>query len=207
MYRIAVTNRHLCQEDFLTRIRRLAEDTRYDAILLREKDMTEREYRILAEEVLAICQRGGKRCILHTFYQVAKDLGHPFIHLPLPMLRMLSGEEKVFSSIQDSSSSSVGPGHSIFTEIGTSVHSTEQAEEAVRLGASYVIAGHVFSTACKPNLPPRGLAFVREISRLVSIPVYGIGGISGENEELVVSQGAKGVCIMSGCMKSNTLCE
>ena len=59
MYRIAVTNRHLCQEDFLTHIRRLAEDTYYDAILLREKDMTEGDYYILAKEVLAICQNSG----------------------------------------------------------------------------------------------------------------------------------------------------
>ena len=184
MYRIAVTNRHLCQEDFLTRIHRLAEDPYYDAILLREKDMTEAEYRILAKEVVSICQKNGKKCILHSFYRVATDLGHPFLHLPLPLLRTLTERER-----------------GSFIEIGTSVHSLTQAEEALELGASYVTAGHIFSTDCKPDLPPRGLSFLREICSRISVPVYGIGGISRENEKSVTDQGAKGVCIMSGAMQ------
>lgn len=184
MYRIAVTNRHLCRGDFLTRIRRLAEDSYYDAILLREKDMTEREYYHLAGKVLAVCQESGKKCILHTFYHVAQELGHPFLHLPLPLLRTLTGGEKAFAA-----------------EIGTSIHSLAQAEEAVHLGASYITAGHIFSTDCKPGLPPRGLTFIKEICEQVPIPVYGIGGICQENERSVVRQGAEGVCIMSGAMQ------
>lgn len=184
MYRIAVTNRHLCQEDFLTHIRRLAEDTYYDAILLREKDMTEGDYYILAKEVLAICQNSGKKCIFHSFYQAARECGHTMIHLPLPLFRTLTEEEKSF-----------------FTELGTSVHSLEQAEEALDLGASYVTAGHIFPTSCKPGLPSRGLSFLKEICDSIPIPVYGIGGICQANERLVTDQGAKGVCIMSGAMK------
>ncbi|MCI8791648.1 MAG: thiamine phosphate synthase [Eubacterium sp.] len=184
MYRIAVTNRHLCREDFLARIRKLAEDPVYDAILLREKDLTEKEYRSLAGEVLTVCQETGKKCILHTFCQAAEECGHPLIHLPLPLFRTLGKEERGF-----------------FTEIGTSVHSLEEAEEAVRLGADYLTAGHIFPTGCKPDLPPRGLEFIKEICRKVSIPVYGIGGICRENEQFVMDQGACGVCMMSEAMR------
>lgn len=183
MYRIAVTNRHLCQGDFLTQIQKLAEGTEYDAILLREKDLREEDYLDLARRVLAICQKGNKKCILHSFYNVARQCGHTRIHLPLPVLRELSAEERAY-----------------FSETGTSVHSLEQAEEAVRLGATYMTAGHIFSTACKPDLPPRGLMFLKEICDRVTIPVYGIGGICQENEKRVIDQGAKGVCIMSGSM-------
>lgn len=184
MYRIAVTNRHLCQGDFLARIRLLAEGTDYDAILLREKDLTEEEYRVLADKVLKICQEHGKKCILHSFYRTAIERKHPFIHLPMPVLQKLSAEDK-----------------KMFMEIGTSVHSLEQAEEAEILGACYMTAGHIFATDCKKGLPPRGLDFLKEICDTVMVPVYGIGGINSENERLVVEQGAKGVCIMSGCMK------
>jgi len=44
MYRIAVTNRHLCEGDFLERIRQIAQGDEYNAILLREKDLSHEEY-------------------------------------------------------------------------------------------------------------------------------------------------------------------
>ncbi len=184
MYRIAVTNRHLCEGDFPARIRALAAGEMYDAILLREKDMTEQEYGALAAEVIAVCQKFGKKCILHNFPDVGKCLGHPYIHLPLPVLSGLSGEEKKG-----------------FREIGASVHTREQLREAERLGASYVTAGHIFATDCKRGLAPRGLDFLGEICREASVPVYGIGGISPDNEKRVVDRGAAGVCLMSYAMR------
>lgn len=187
VYRIAVTNRHLCKGNFLTQIRALAEGAEYQAILLREKDLEEGEYRALARKVLAICRENGKKCILHNYHRTAVELGHPSIHLPLPVLGGLTEQEK-----------------SYFIEIGTSVHSPEQAEEAVRLGASYMSAGHIFPTDCKKGQPPRGLDFLEGICSMVSVPVYGIGGISRENEGLVVGRGAAGVCVMSGCMEGDS---
>ena len=49
MYRIAVTNRHLCEGDFLERIRQIAQGDEYNAILLREKDLSHEEYEELAD--------------------------------------------------------------------------------------------------------------------------------------------------------------
>ena len=49
--------------------------------------------------------------------------------------------------------------------------------EAERLGATYVTAGHIFTTDCKKGLPPRGLDFLKNVCDAVTIPVYGIGGI------------------------------
>lgn len=48
---ICVTNRLLCEEDFLHRIRRIA-SSGVDAILLREKDLPEAAYRRLAQQCL-----------------------------------------------------------------------------------------------------------------------------------------------------------
>lgn len=186
MYRIAVTNRHLCEEDFLARIRRLADGETYQAILLREKDLTEAEYTELAGQVTDICRSYGKKCILHTFYSTAERLSHPYIHLPLPVWERAEADSLRF-----------------FSEIGTSVHSVEQAKQAERFGAAYMTAGHIFATDCKQGLPPRGLSFLREVCDSVSVPVYGIGGISIRNEKEVTGQGAAGVCIMSGAMRGD----
>lgn len=86
--------------------------------------------------------------------------------------------------------------------IGTSVHSLEEALEAERLGASYVTAGHIFSTECKPGLEPRGLTFLQKICEGVKIPVYAIGGIHPENLEKIAQTGAAGACMMSEFMRA-----
>lgn len=177
---ICVTNRSLCQEDFLTRIRRIAECAP-KAIILREKDLPESDYCRLAEKVMGICDDLRVDCILHSFYRSAAALGCKAVHLPLPVLRL-------------------SPDLSAFSVIGSSCHSPSDAAEAVRLGATYVTAGHVFQTDCKKGLPPRGLGFLSEVCRSVDVPVFAIGGISPENISSVINAGAAGGCIMSGLM-------
>ena len=184
MYRIAVTNRHLCRGDFLERIEMLARGGQYQRILLREKDLEKEEYVKLAGEVLAICKKYGKMCVFHNFPEAAYRWDHPFLHLPLPVLGEMPADERAR-----------------FRELGTSVHSFLQAEQAEKLGATYMTAGHIFATDCKKGLEPRGLDFLRKICQAASVPVYGIGGITDENEALVTGQGAAGVCVMSGCMR------
>ena len=49
---------------------------------------------------------------------------------------------------------------------------------AEKLGADYLIAGHIFNTPCKQGTPGRGLDYLRRVCESVSIPVFGIGGIT-----------------------------
>lgn len=181
---ICVTNRTLCRDDFLTRIDHIAKKGVADAILLREKDLTEREYLELAEKVLSICKSHNRRCILHTYYKAAKELGCKEIHLPLPLLQKMREEGA----------------KQWFTTVGTSVHSLKQANLAMHLQADYMTAGHIFETDCKKGLPGRGLSFLSKVVCKSEVPVYGIGGISADNAGQVMETGAAGVCIMSGFM-------
>ena len=156
---IAVSNRKLCDRPFFEQIERVCKIDP-EAVILREKDLTEEEYVTLAKEVMDICSRYQVSCILHNFWETAIELGCTSVHLPLPVLQKLPDKEK-----------------NKFTKIGISIHSVEEAKEAERLGASYLTAGHIYATDCKKGLPPRGLEFLKEVCREVSIPVYGIGGI------------------------------
>lgn len=179
---LCVTNRLLCKEDFLERIDKLAK-AQPEGIILREKDLTADEYRSLAKAVLEICGRYGTPCILHSFGDVAAELGVTSLHLPLHVLRELDPDKRRG-----------------FTTLGVSCHSAEEAVEAESLGCTYVTAGHVFDTACKKGLPGRGLEFLKQVCESVKAPVYAIGGVNGENAGQVISAGAKGVCVMSGAM-------
>ncbi len=179
---LAVTNRRLCIRPFLEQVEWLA-SCHPAGIILREKDLTEQEYQALAEQVLAICGKYRTACILHTWPEVSKRLGCPNIHLPLWKLREC-GEELAG-----------------FEQIGASIHSVAEAREAQSLGATYLTAGHIFPTDCKKGVPARGLGFLREVCEAVTIPVYGIGGITEENAGDVMRCGAAGYCVMSGVMR------
>lgn len=179
---LCVTNRSLCREEFLDRIDQIAA-AHPAGIILREKDLDEDAYRELAKAVSKICKSHGTRCILHSYVEVAEELGCNAIHLPLHILRTVSDEKK-----------------RKFKEIGASCHSIEDAIEACRLGCTYITAGHVFETDCKKGLPGRGLGFLKNVCESVSVPVFAIGGISVDNIADVKKAGAKGACVMSGVM-------
>lgn len=198
---ICVTNRRLCRGDFLDRLQRILESGQADAVVLREKDLTEDEYCLLAERVMRLCEGYSVPCILHSFYGAAMKLGCRQVHLPFDILEELCG-----CSSQGPDWKDAGKKQILFDVLGTSVHSAEQASQAVRLGVGYVIAGHVFDTDCKKGLPGRGLTFIREVSEAVpnGVRVFGIGGIHTGNAPDVINAGADGVCIMSGFMVEST---
>ena len=179
---MCVTNRRLCREDFLTRMEAVAAAAPA-GVILREKDLAPDDYRVLAQQALAICRVHATPCIFHSFPQIALELGADGLHLSLPLLRTLSPEER-----------------EKFPLLGASCHSVEDAQEAERLGCTYITAGHIFATDCKKGLPPRGLSFLREVCRTVQIPVWAIGGIEPENFLSVMATGAQGGCVMSVLM-------
>ena len=180
---LCVTNRTLCREDFLTRLKRIAA-CRPAGIILREKDLSPDKYKELAAQVMELCAGYEVPCILHSFVDAALELHAEAIHLPLHILREMAPEQKAR-----------------FRTIGASCHSTQDALEAQALGCTYITTGHVFETDCKKDLPGRGLDFLKAVCGSVSIPVYAIGGISADNIASVRGAGAKGACVMSGLMR------
>lgn len=202
---IAITNRHLCSRPFMEQLERVCK-LHPHAIVLREKDMPEAEYLFLARDVIALCKEYDVQCMLHSFINVAMELEHPYIHLPLPILEAYAKKDLSDNYQQ------------FFKVIGTSVHSVEDAVKAEQLGATYMTAGHIFATDCKKGLPPRGLDFLKNVCDAVQIPVYAIGGINlASNDDRiaydaipdisvprlaeVMECGAAGGCIMSGMMR------
>ncbi len=131
---VVVTNRHLCCEDFLTHIQRLAA-AGIDGLILREKDLDKDAYGLLARRVMAICLQYDVSCFLHTHIDVAQQLHCPNIHLPLALFESNASDLSAFS------------------QISVSVHAPHEAKKAERLGASRVVAGHVFETDCKKTSP------------------------------------------------------
>lgn len=179
---LAVTCRALCPDALPVQLARIAA-AHPAGIVLREKDLSEADYSALAAEALRICRAAHVPCILHTHAAAARRLGCEAIHLPLPVL-----------------TADPGCAHG-FSVVGASVHSVPEAETAVRLGATYLTAGHVFPTDCKAGVPARGLDFLRAVCAAVPVPVYAIGGITPQNAAACMAAGAAGAAVMSGCMR------
>lgn len=175
---VCVTHRGLCGDTLPQRVGQLCRGG-VSRVILREKDLTETEYEDLARLVLAA---GGDKVVLHHFPQVCQRLGVPRLHLSL-------GALEANPALRES-----------VKLLGVSIHAPEEAVRAQKLGADYVTAGHVFATDCKKGLPGRGLPWLEQVVKAVSIPVYAIGGIAPDNLAVVARTGAAGACLMSAFM-------
>ncbi|MBE6051379.1 MAG: thiamine phosphate synthase [Clostridium sp.] len=180
---IAFSNRKLCNRTLIEQIDRFIKLKKTDMFVLREKDLSEEEYEVLAREVIKKCKENNIECILHNYVDVAIRLKHYKIHLPLTVFK--SNKEKI----------------KCFEKVGVSTHSIEEAKFAELNGASYITVGHIFKTDCKRGVKPRGLKFLNQVCNSVSIPVYAIGGINKDNEKQTIEEGASGICMMSEFMK------
>lgn len=178
---VCVTQSTLCSGNFLSQIEKICKGG-IDRIVLREKHLPESRYLGLAKEVDIICKNYGIPLTIHNFADTAKKLNAEYFHCPYAM-----AEQSINK----------------FRKTGVSVHSTQEAVNAEKLGAYYITAGHVFETQCKAGLIPRGIEFIEDICNSVSIPVYAIGGINPENANLLKNTGIKGVCVMSSLMKTD----
>lgn len=175
-------------EDWTPFLRRLemVVRARPRAVILREKDLPPVAYARLAQEVLALCRAAGVPCLLHTHAALALRLAAAGLHLPLALLRGLPLAQR-----------------QRFALLGASCHSVEDVRAAERLGCSYVTLGHIYATACKPGLPPRGRDLLRRACAAARIPVYAIGGITPARLAEVCADGAAGACVMSGLMRGS----
>jgi thiamine-phosphate pyrophosphorylase len=192
---LAVTNRLLCppvEKNFWGQLEKIAASG-VNGIILREKDLPPQEYEELARSAAALCAARNLRFIVHRLPQAALNLHCPYVHLPWSVFEenfrqtgtlLFSAKEKDLLSF------------------GVSVHNRKEAALALEYGASWLIAGHVFTTPCKEGMEGRGTEFLAEICKASSVPVYGIGGIDENNIKNLAKTGVAGVCLMSSLMQS-----
>lgn len=181
-----VTNRHLIKQGTIYDIIEKCALRGADGIFLREKDLSQIELKKMAVKIKKITDKFNIPLIINGNFSVAKEIGAHGFHTGFQNYKHMINNWKIEKNIN--------------FVIGVSVHGTEEAVEAEKLGADYLIAGHVFETSCKPGLKAKGIEFIQEICRKVRIPVIAIGGINSSNLQNVLSSGAAGAAIMSYAM-------
>jgi thiamine-phosphate pyrophosphorylase len=90
--------------------------------------------------------------------------------------------------------------------IGISTHDTIQAREAENGGADYIGFGPMFGTTTKATgYSARGAAMLRDIRRVVAIPIVAIGGIKEGNVTEIWDAGADSAAIISDILGAEDL--
>lgn len=179
--KICVTNRHLSERPLYEQLKIVFAISKPDIVILREKDLSEDEYRELAYKVKLLCDLYSVRLIVSKYYKIACELGTAV------QLSIIDYESNIESLD--------------VLKAWVSVHSLQEAIRAEESSANAIIAGHIYETDCKRGLPGRGIDFLTSIVEQVDVPVYAIGGIDEFNIEEVASAGASGACQMSYYMK------
>ena len=175
--KICVTSRHLTERPLYEQLKIVFAISKPDIVILREKDLSEDEYRELAYKVKLLCDLYSVRLIVSKYYKIARELG------TVVQLSIADYESNI-ESLDG-------------LKAWVSVHSLQEALRVRGSGASAIIAGHIYETDCKKGLLGRGIDFLTSIVEQVDIPVYAIGGIRGSNIDEVASAGASGACQMS----------
>lgn len=157
------------------------------AVQLREKDLDGAELFRLAEALKKSCARHRARLLINDRIDIALAVDADGVQLgaasmPIGAARELLGGDKL---------------------IGASIHSLQEAQQAVRDGADFVLFGPVYFTPSKAVYgAPQGIARLKEVVEKISIPVYAIGGITGGNVEEIKNIGARGVALIAAVMSA-----
>jgi thiazole tautomerase (transcriptional regulator TenI) len=156
-----------------------------DYIHIREKTKTCNEI-ISLLNLLKVGKVNIEKIVINDRLDVALLMDIPTIHLPGHSLPSKSVKEK-FPTIQ----------------VGRSIHSLEEAKQAEKENADYVLYGHCYETNCKKGKTPNGINNLFEIKKELQIPIYAIGGITPEHVNEIHQTKIDGIAIMSGIFSSN----
>lgn len=89
--------------------------------------------------------------------------------------------------------------------IGVSARTLEEAIEAKNDGADYIGVGALFATQTKMDAKSVQLNTLKEIRKVVDIPIYGIGGISVDNITEEVKENIDGVAVVSAILNAEDI--
>jgi len=154
---------------------------------LRYKGEKAREFFGLAKEIKEVSRRHGVPLIINDRLDIALATDAGGVHV---------GQE----DLPGGEARRILPRDMI---LGVSAASLEDAQEAERMGASYVGLGSIFPTGSKPDAgKPIGTEIIAEVSRIVQIPIVAIGGIQVANVEEVMEKGASGVAVISAVLQA-----
>ena len=158
-------------------------------VQLREKEMGQEEFLEEAKEISALCKRYGVPLFINDNVEVAIQCHADGIHVGQEDMAAAQVRKKVGDGMM----------------IGVSVHSVQEALDAVQNGADCLGVGAMFSTSTKKDAEVLPKEVLREICAAVDIPVVAIGGIGKSNLLELAGTGVDGVALVSAIFSAEDI--
>lgn len=150
-------------------------------VQLREKDLDEALFLQEARELRGLCRQYKVPFIVNDNVDIAIACKADGVHVGQEDLAAGEVRRRIGDEII----------------LGVSVHTVEEARQAVRDGADYLGLGAVFPTSTKPDADPMSREILRAICDAVDVPVVAIGGINRDNLLRLAGSGVDGVALVS----------
>lgn len=163
-------------------------------VQLREKELDHAAFLQEAKDICALCRRYHVPFIVNDNVEIAIACGADGIHV--------GQEDMVATEVRRQ------VGENMI--LGVSVHTVEEAREAVQNGADYLGLGAVFPTNTKTDVDQMPTETLRAICDEVDIPVVAIGGINRDNIGKLSGSGIDGVALVSAIFSApdiKTTCQ
>ena len=150
-------------------------------VQLREKELDDEMFLTEAMELADLCRRYNVPFFINDNVDIAIKCQADGIHVGQEDMQAAQVRQKVGEDMI----------------IGVSVHSVEEALEAVKNGADCLGVGAVFSTSTKTDVDVLPKEVLSDICAAVDIPVVAIGGINKTNIKDLSGTGVDGVALVS----------
>jgi len=165
-------------ERFLAALRRrLAGGLRL--VQVREKAMPRAALRELVAQVVAAARAARARVLVNGDVEVAAATGADGVHLTEDQLLALDARPA-------------------FDLVGASCHGTTGLRRAESLGLDFAVLGPVRDTPTHPGGALLGWDGFAALAADAALPVYAIGGLTGEDYDAACSHGAHGLAMIRG---------
>lgn len=158
-------------------------------VQLREKELDDEAFLKEAIEISALCKRYGVPFFINDNVEIAIACHADGIHVGQEDMAAAQVRQRVGADMM----------------IGVSVHSVEEALEAVRNGADCLGVGAMFSTSTKTDVDVLPKETLRDICAAVDIPVVAIGGIGKSNISQLSGTGVDGVALVSAIFAADDI--
>jgi len=158
-----------------------------DCLQLREKELDGGELLRRARQLVELCHRTGKLCIINDRPDIAILSGADGVHvgqddLPVVEVRKLVGGQKI---------------------VGVSTHDIEQAKRAWLNGADYIGVGPIFRSSTKPRSFVAGVEFAHQVVAEIPVPAIAIAGITAANVDEVLGAGIRAIAVTAAVLDTD----
>ena len=158
-------------------------------VQLREKELDDTAFLNEAIEISALCKQYGVPFFINDNVEIAIKCHADGIHVGQEDMEAAQVRQRVGNDMI----------------IGVSVHSVEEALEAVKNGADCLGVGAMFSTSTKTDVNVLPKETLRDICAAVNIPVVAIGGIGKSNISQLAGTGVDGVALVSAIFAADDI--